>query len=297
APEPEEANIEEEQPSDFPVGEVENRAEEDREEENRAVEDRGVETPEDQAEPADPIDSSVFAPPSPTPLIVREDLTEETRPEPKTPAAPAPPPVPQPAAVQRPPAQRKPKRPERRRSRAGLTVLRLIIGAMLAFVVFLGIQQFLDRRPSTPDLDVVRLAAEASEGLQVTFETSSRAEAAEFVTQHFNWFVSPPQIEGAELAGVSFVPLVSNLSVPAFVYQQPEAEPIAVFAWTYAFLDQNSRRGIYLPPSLYDDLRTPNAFTVDAAGHAETVVWRSRAAIFVAVPGSDAGDFVARLAL
>lgn len=256
------------------------------------------------AEPAPPEppspEATDIAPPD-APEIVPPDAPETTPPsqsERLPPASAEPPawtedaPRAHPATPSPPPATSAPvpPAPERRSplQRAALALLVIAAAALIGYVL---------SRPDGREAgsDVLTRSVEAAGKLRLVLETDTPAEARQFVREEFGWRVGVPVFEAAPLRGVAIAQTAPAVEVPVFLYADVEDHNVAVFAYSYALLDQVPDR-LRLTAVDYDDLDDGAPF-VRRAGGRDVVLWRDRDDIYVAVTDLPPDALTAGLAM
>ncbi len=218
--------------------------------------------------PPDLSDATPFRDPSPE---------SSESPEPEEPSAPAIPP-PEPADLrpsappEPPPAPAPPKRSRVQR----LIIALLLIGAA-------GLIGYMLSRPSeTPEApSVLSRSIEAAGTLRLVRSTDQPAEAQQFVRDEFGWRVGVPTFTTATLRGVALARAAPAVEVPVFLYTDAEGRDVAVFAYSYALLDQVPDR-LTLARSDYDDLDLGTPI-IRQSDNTEVLLWRDRDDIYVAV--------------
>lgn len=209
--------------------------------------------------------------------VVPPDASGRTPP----PASSAPPPHP-PVDVRRPADTERPAESERsaeseRRSplqRAVLAVLVIATAALIGYVL---------SRPDGRDTgaDALARTVEAAGKLRLKLETDTPSEARRFVRDEFGWRVGVPVFEVAPLRGVAIAQTAPAVEVPVFLYSDGAGNDVAVFAYSYALLDQVPDR-LRLAAADYDDLDDGEPFVRHAGGR-DVVLWRDRDDIYVTV--------------
>jgi len=158
--------------------------------------------------------------------------------------------------------------------RAVLALLVIAAAALIGYVL---------SRPSgrEADADALVRSLEAAGRLQLQLETDTPAEARRYVRDEFGWRVGVPVFEAIPLRGVAIGRTAPAVEVPVFLYADDEGRNVAVFAYSYALLDQVPDR-LRLTDADYDGLEEGTPFVRRADGN-EVVLWRDRDDIYVAV--------------
>jgi hypothetical protein len=158
--------------------------------------------------------------------------------------------------------------------RVVLAVLVIAAAALIGYVL---------SRPSgrATDADALVRSLDAAGRLQLRLETDTPAEARRYVRDEFGWRVAVPVFEAVPLRGVAIALTAPAVEVPVFLYGDAEGRSVAVFAYSYALLDQVPDR-LRLTDADYDELDAGAPFVRRAGGN-EVVVWRDRDDIYVAV--------------
>ena len=182
-----------------------------------------------------------------------------------------------------PPPTSEPARPapdatgSNKRSPLQRTVLALLVIAAAALIGYVL------SRPSgrEADTDALVRSLEAAGHLQLQLETDTPAEARRYVRDEFGWRIGVPVFEAIPLRGVAIGRTAPAVEVPVFLYADDEGRNVAVFAYSYALLDQVPDR-LHLTDADYDKLEEGTPFVRRADGN-EVVLWRDRDDIYVAV--------------
>jgi hypothetical protein len=143
--------------------------------------------------------------------------------------------------------------------------------------------------------DALARSVEAAGELRLVLETDTPAEARQFVREDFGWRVGVPVFEAIPLRGVAIAQTAPAVEVPVFLYADAEGRNVAVFAYSYALLDQVPDR-LRLADVDYDDLDDGTPFVRRADGQ-DVVLWRDRDDIYVAVTDLPPEDLTGGLAM
>ena len=185
-----------------------------------------------------------------------------------------------------------PSQPRRKRTSKGLATLLLILTAGMAG--YLG-SSLLSREPES---NLITLSAEKAPRVETILETSSYEEAEQFVRRQMNWRLTLPQISESELAGVGISEIARQVRVPVFLYHDlhnEREEPIAVYVYTYALLDQFSDR-IVLERDILAAISSEDHFDIhDLSDRQKVLIWRNANDIFMAVTSLDARELRQRI--
>lgn len=177
-----------------------------------------------------------------------------------------------PPAPVSPAAPPEPKRPPLQR--AVLAVLLIAAAGLIGYVL-----STTNERPDEPD--ALARSVEAAGNLRLLLRTDVPAEARQFVREEFGWRVGVPTFEAASLTGVAIAQAAAAVEVPVFLYADEEDRNVAVFAYSYALLDQVPDR-LRLTDDDYDDL-AEGAPVIRGTDLGDVILWRDRDDIYVAV--------------
>ncbi len=257
---------------------------------------------EPETDPSEPDPTSPPQPDIPAPDIPEPDLPSPDQPEITPPSAPEiSPPAPeiQPPGwgdVSEPPSETL-ERPERAAAvshrpasppapelpkmptspplqRAALALLLIAAAGMIGYVL-----SSTDERAGDPD--VIDRSVEAAGSLRLLLRTNVPAEARQFIREEFGWRVGVPLFDAASLTGVAIAQAAPAVEVPVFLYDDDEDRNIAVFAYSYALLDQVPDR-LRLTSDDYEELDEGTPI-VRSTGNGDVLLWRDRDDIYVAV--------------
>jgi hypothetical protein len=183
-----------------------------------------------------------------------------------------------PAAPTRPLPEADPAaEPEAKRPPLQRAVLALLIIATAALIGY-ALSRPADRSTGA---DALARTVEAAGELRLMLETDAPAEARQFVRDEFGWRVGVPVFAAVPLQGVAIAQTAPAVEVPVFLYTDGAGNDVAVFAYSYALLDQVPDR-LRLAAADYDDLDDGVPF-VRRAGGRDVVLWRDRDDIYVTV--------------
>lgn len=177
------------------------------------------------------------------------------------------------------PAETRPRDEPGREKRSSLqrVVLSILVIAAAALIGYVL------SRPSdqASDADALARSIDAAGRLQLRLETDTPAEARSYIREEFGWRVGVPVFEAIPLRGVAIALTAPAVEVPVFLYADVEDRNVAVFAYSYALLDQVPDR-LRLTATDYDELDRGRPFVRRADGN-DVVVWRDRDDIYIAV--------------
>lgn len=212
-----------------------------------------------------------------TPDISPPEEPDETTPSTPEVSARAEPPPPEPSArpVTETVAASEPE--PAKRSLLQRVVLALLVIAAAALIGYVL------SRPSgrEADADALARSLEAAGRLQLRLETDTPAEARRYVRDEFGWRVGVPVFEAVPLRGVAIAQTAPAVEVPVFLYADAEDRNVAVFAYSYALLDQVPDR-LRLTAADYDKLDEGAPFVRRVDGNG-VLLWRDRDDIYIAV--------------
>jgi hypothetical protein len=180
---------------------------------------------------------------------------------------------------------------------------RRLSGLQQAAVIGLGVVALLlvahaltrDRAERPGEADALARAVAEAGTLEVVLATDDPARARQFARDEFGWRVGVPLFEGVELQGVAIAELAPAVEVPVFVYADVErGRPVAVFALSYALLDQVPER-LRLARADYERLAEDDRPSVRRIRGSDVVLWRDRDDIFIAVTGIPPAQLTRRL--
>ena len=165
----------------------------------------------------------------------------------------------------------------------GSALQRLVLaGLLIAAAALIG---YVLSNPSAdaPDPDVFARSVGAADQLEIVLDTADPLEARRFVRAEFGWRVGVPVFgqSGPQMRGVAVAQVAPAVEVPVFLYAREPGLQVAVFAYSYALLDQVPDR-LRLARADYDDLAAGTP-TVRRAGGSFLLLWRDRDDIYVAV--------------
>ena len=174
-----------------------------------------------------------------------------------------------------------PKRPPLQR--AAIAILLIAAAGMIGYVL-----STTDERPDEPN--ALTRSVEAAGNLRLLLRTDVPAEAHQFVREEFGWRIGVPLFDAVSLTGVAIAQPAAAVEVPVFLYADDEDQNVAVFAYSYALLDQVPDR-LRLTDSDYEDLAdgTP---AVRETNLGDVLLWRDRDDIYVAVTDLPPADLV-----
>lgn len=167
--------------------------------------------------------------------------------------------------------------------RAALAILLIAAAGMIGYVLSTS-----DERPSGPD--ALTRSVEAAGNLRLLLRTDVPAEAREFVRDEFGWRVGVPLFDVVTLSGVAIAQAAAAVEVPVFLYADDDDQNVAVFAYSYALLDQVPDR-LRLTNDDYAGL-AEGAPTVRDTDLGEVLLWRDRDDIYVAVTDLPPDDLI-----
>lgn len=178
---------------------------------------------------------------------------------------------------------------------------RLLTRALVAIVLVAVVgtagyitAQWIDRGPET---NLIMLSAEhAAERPSPNLATSRLDEAERYVQDELNLRAILPSIDQATLEGVTLAELASNVTVPAFFYEQANGTPVTLYALSYRLLDRYSGR-VQLDLDVLRQIEDDTHFDLHDLGHAQVLVWRHRDVIFIAVTDGDAAALRDRIVM
>lgn len=195
----------------------------------------------------------------------------------------APPPFPTyEAPLPPPPAEPAPPSLLDRLGRAGF-VLGLVV-----FVAALGYWLAPDGGTDGPGAVAVtslfESAIRAQRDVREVVRTTDPTEASEYLRERFGQRVAVPQIAGASLLGVGTA-RIGDVDVPALLFDDAGGERMRVLVFSYALLERYPSLLGVAPQTLN---RLESASHVEAVGRQQTLLWRDRDDLFLAVT-RDAG--------
>ncbi len=194
------------------------------------------------------------------------------------PRSPAEPDIPPPGLddLAPPRAHRPPPAPQRR-----APVQRVVLALLL--IAAAGLIGYILSRPGEAPggPDVLARSVEAAGDLRHILGTDQPAEAQQFVRDEFGWRVGVPTFATATLRGVAIARTAPAVEVPVFLYADGDGRDVAVFAYSYALLDQVPDR-LTLARADYDELDV-GVPVVRRVGGTGVLLWRDRDDIYVAV--------------
>jgi hypothetical protein len=158
--------------------------------------------------------------------------------------------------------------------RALLALLLIAAAGMIGYVL-----STTDERTDEPD--ALARSVEAAGNLRLLLRTDVPAEARQFVREEFGWRVGVPAFDAASLTGVAIAQAAAAVEVPVFLYADEEDRNVAVFAYSYALLDQVPDR-LRLTGDDYDDLAEGDP-VIRGTDLGDVILWRDRDDIYVAV--------------
>jgi hypothetical protein len=116
------------------------------------------------------------------------------------------------------------------------------------------------------------------------------AEAQQFIREEFGWRVGVPLFTEVSLTGVAIAQAAAAVEVPVFLYADEDDQNVAVFAYSYALLDQVPDR-LRLSDDDYEGL-AEGVPAVRETSLGEILLWRDRDDIYVAVTDLPPADLV-----
>ena len=155
-----------------------------------------------------------------------------------------------------------------------LALLLIAAAGMIGYVL-----STTEERPREPD--ALARSVEAAGNLRLLLRTSEPAEARQFIREEFGWRVGVPTFDAVALTGVAIAQAAAAVEVPVFLYADEEERNVAVFAYSYALLDQVPDR-LRLSSDDYDEL-AEGVPVIRSTDNGDVILWRDRDDIYVAV--------------
>ena len=147
----------------------------------------------------------------------------------------------------------------------------------------------------TPDLNLISITARQASSVEASFHTTSSEQAERYIYDRLGSRVTLPTIEEAALQGVTIRSVVAGADVPVVVFQDVStSRPIAVYVYSYAFLDRHAG-DVILEQDILRQIESEGNFDLHDLGEDKALVWRNRDDIFIAITRADADALRSRI--
>lgn len=176
----------------------------------------------------------------------------------------------------------------------GPSVPRLVLGLLAAALLIFSAFWILDDVYSEePNGDLTGLIARSSTAISTFYEMDTPDDVAQALRREFDWRISVPAIQRAELRGLGFSEILPGVTIPVLLYREASGLDIPVSIVNYVFMDKHEGL-LSLSDDLLRALETEAAFALPREPD-DVFLWRKGDEIFLAA-SDDRAALVDRIA-
>lgn len=171
------------------------------------------------------------------------------------------------------------------------------LAAILTLIAVAGMLGYAFTRftERTPDINLISITARQASSVEASFHTTSAEQAERYIYDRLGSRVTLPTIDEAALQGVSIRSVVDGAEVPVVVFLDVStSRPIAVYVYSYAFLDRHADE-VILENDILRQIESEGNFDLHDLGEEKALVWRNRDDIFIAITRADADELRSRI--